>query len=73
MRDSPRSLTLVISIEASGVYTLPWYAGMVWIFVRVQRRERFPAAAVLLWGAAYEAGADGIVGGLVVVGLANRG
>lgn len=124
---SPRSLTLAISIEASGVYTLllylsrsswlpvlakrpvagatalgifnaalvealflavqkalgaervaahenlfvdwlltmPWYAGMVWIFVRVQRRERFSAAAVLLWGAAYEAGADGIVGGLV--------
>ena len=124
---SPRSLTLAISIETSGVYTLllylsrrawlpflarrpisgatalgifnaalvealflgvqtalgaervaahenlfvdwlltmPWYAGMVWIFVRVQRRERYSAAAVLLWGAAYEAGADGIVGGLV--------
>lgn len=45
--------------------TMPWYAGMVWIFVRVQRRERYSAAAVLLWGAAYEAGADGIVGGLV--------
>jgi hypothetical protein len=46
--------------------TMPWYAGMVWIFVRVQRRERYSAAAVLLWGAAYEAGADGVVGGLVV-------
>jgi hypothetical protein len=45
--------------------TMPWYAGMVWIFVRVQRRERYSAAAVLLWGAAYEAGADGLVGGLV--------
>ena len=46
--------------------TMPWYAGMVWIFVRVQRRERYSAAAVLLWGAAYEAGADGTVGGLIV-------
>ncbi len=46
--------------------TMPWYAGMVWIFVRAQRRERWSAAAVLLWGAAYEAGADGMVGGLVV-------
>ena len=46
--------------------TMPWYAGMVWIFVRVQRRERYSAAAVLLWGAAYEAGADGMVGGLIV-------
>lgn len=45
--------------------TMPWYAGMVWIFVRVQRRERYSAAAVLLWGAAYEAGADGLVGGLL--------
>jgi hypothetical protein len=46
--------------------TMPWYAGMVWIFVRVQRRERYSAAAVLLWGAAYEAVADGTVGGLIV-------
>jgi len=45
--------------------TMPWYAGMVWIFVRVQRRERYSAAAVLLWGAAYETGADGLVGGLL--------
>jgi hypothetical protein len=46
--------------------TMPWYAGMVWIFVRAQRRERYSAAAVLLWGAAYEAGADGMVGGFIV-------
>jgi hypothetical protein len=92
---TPRNLTLVISIEASGVYTLllylavqttlgaegaaahknlflewlitmPWHAGMVLIFVRVQQRERYSAAAVLLRGAAYEAGADGTVGGLIV-------
>jgi len=124
---SPRNLTLIISIEASGAYTLllyltrrlwlpwlarrpvagatalgianaaliealflavqtalgatgvaanenllldwlitmPWYAGMVWIFVRAQRRERYSAATVLLWGAAYETGADGLVGGLL--------
>jgi hypothetical protein len=45
--------------------TMPWYAGMVWIFVRVQHRQRYSAAAVLLWGAAYETGADGLVGGLL--------
>ncbi|MCX7030352.1 MAG: hypothetical protein NTU62_09560 [Spirochaetes bacterium] len=31
--------------------TMPWYAGMVWIFVRVQRSQRYSAAAVLLWAA----------------------
>lgn len=46
--------------------TMPWYAGMVWLFVRAQRCERYSAAAVLLWGAAYEAGADGIVGGFLM-------
>jgi hypothetical protein len=49
--------------------TMPWYIGMVWIFVRVQRRERYAAAAVLLLGALYESGADGTVGGLVVPGI----
>ncbi len=49
--------------------TMPWYIGMVWIFVRVQRRERYAAAAVLLLGALYECGADGTVGGLVVPAL----
>ncbi len=49
--------------------TMPWYIGMVWIFVRVQRRERYPAAAVLLLGALYESGADGTVGGVVVPAL----
>ena len=45
--------------------TMPWYIGMVWIFVKVQEEERFPLAAVLLLGAVYEMGADGIVGGVV--------
>ncbi len=45
--------------------TMPWYIGMVWIFVKVQKRERFSPAAVLLFGALYELGADGFVGGLI--------
>jgi len=46
--------------------TMPWYIGMVWIFVKVQEKERFPFAAVLLLGAVYEMGADGIVGGVIM-------
>jgi len=46
--------------------TMPWYIGMVWIFVKVQGKERFPFAAVLLLGAVYEMGADGIVGGVIM-------
>jgi hypothetical protein len=45
--------------------TMPWYLGMIWIFVRVQKEERFPPGAVLLLGAVYELGADGIIGGLI--------
>lgn len=46
--------------------TMPWYVGMVMIFVWVQKRRQFPLGAVLLLGAVYESGADGFVGGLVV-------
>lgn len=46
--------------------TMPWYIGLVWIFVRVQRQERFPAAVVLLLGAVYELGGDGIIGGVLL-------
>ena len=46
--------------------TMPWYIGMVWIFVKVQEKERFPLAAVLLLGAVYEMGADGIIGGVIM-------
>jgi hypothetical protein len=46
--------------------TMPWYIGMVWIFVRVQKTERFSPAGVLLLGAVYELGADGIVGGQII-------
>lgn len=46
--------------------TMPWYIGMVWIFVKVQDEEKFPLAAVLLLGAVYEMGADGILGGVIM-------
>ncbi len=42
--------------------TMPWYSGMVVIFVRVQNRRRFPLVAVLALGGLYEIGADGILG-----------
>ncbi len=48
------------------VMTMPWYIGMVWIFVNVQKQENFSPAAVLLFGAIYEFGADGIVGGQII-------
>jgi len=47
------------------VITMPWYIGMVLIFVRMQQKERFSPAAVLLLGAVYELGADGVVGGQI--------
>jgi len=46
--------------------TMPWYIGMVWIFVRVQKKERFSWSGVLLLGAVYELGADGFVGGVIL-------
>lgn len=46
--------------------TMPWYIAMAWIFTRVQQTERFPLAGVLLLGALYELGADGIVGGVII-------
>ena len=49
--------------------TMPWYIGLVWIFVKVQNEERFPLGAVLLLGAIYEMGADGIVGGVLMPAL----
>ena len=45
--------------------TMPWYAGMVILFVRAQDRRRFSISAVLLLGGLYETGADGIVGNMV--------
>ena len=47
------------------VMTLPWYAMLVIAFVKMQRRRRFSPAVVLLLGAVYELGADGVAGPLV--------
>jgi len=48
------------------VLTMPWYIGMVSIFVRVQRQWCYPPAIVLLLGAIYETGADGVIGGQII-------
>jgi len=45
------------------ILTMPWYIGMVIIFVRMHHRRRFSAPTILLLGGLYEVGADGIVGG----------
>lgn len=49
--------------------TMPWYISLVWAFVHIQKSHRFSPAIVLLLGAVYEMGADGIIGGLVMPGL----
>lgn len=46
------------------ILTMPWYIGMIAIFVRVQNRQRFTFATVLLLGGLYEIGGDGIAGGV---------
>ena len=50
------------------IITMPWYIGMVVIFVYAQDHRRFSISIVLLLGAVYELGADGIVGGLIFGG-----
>jgi hypothetical protein len=51
--------------------TMPWYIGMVVIFIRVQHRRRFSPWVVLLLGGLYEVGADGIIGAGATGDLAN--
>jgi hypothetical protein len=46
--------------------TMPWYILMVISFSLIQERYQYSDAAVLLIGAVYELGADGIVGGQVM-------
>jgi hypothetical protein len=46
--------------------TMPWYAGMVTLFVIGQSRSRYSLWSVLLLGALYETGGDGLIGGLLV-------
>jgi hypothetical protein len=45
---------------------MPWYIGMVILFVRGQARSRFSPLVLLLLCGLYEAGADGVVGGEVL-------
>jgi hypothetical protein len=47
------------------IITMPWYTGMVILFVRAQDRRRFSISAILLLGGLYETGADGIVGNMI--------
>lgn len=51
--------------------TMPWYLGMVVIFVRIQHRRRFSSWTVLLLGGLYEVGGDGLVGGVLSGDLLN--
>ncbi len=46
--------------------TMPWYIGMVILFVRGQERSHLLPLVVFLLGGLYELGADGVVGGQVV-------
>jgi len=48
------------------VITMPWYILMVYSFCRIQERYQYSDAAILLIGAVYELGADGIIGGQVM-------
>jgi hypothetical protein len=54
------------------IMTMPWYIGMVWIFVRVQNQEKFPGGIVLLLGGLYELGADGIIGGIIAPAIMGQ-
>jgi hypothetical protein len=45
--------------------TMPWYALMLHTYIHVYHRQRFSSATVLLLGAVYEFGADGIVGQII--------
>ena len=55
------------------ILTMPWYIGMVIIFVIIQNRQRFSTATILLLGGLYEVGADGIVGGLIIPAVSGLG
>jgi hypothetical protein len=51
--------------------TLPWYIGMLIFFVFVQYRHRFSLPIVLLLGAVYEMGGDGIAGPIMGLFFGN--
>ena len=46
--------------------TMPWYIGMLILFVHGQTRSRFPPVVLFLLCGLYETGADGVVGGQVL-------
>jgi hypothetical protein len=48
------------------VLTMPWYIGMVLLFVRGQNRSRFGTGSVLFLAGLYEVAADGVIGGQVI-------
>lgn len=53
--------------------TMPWYIGMVLLFVRGQNRSRFPPIVLFLLCGLYEAGADGVVGGQILPWISGHG
>ncbi len=53
------------------IITMPWYTGMVILFVGAQNRQHFSTATVLLLGGLYEVGADGIVGGIIIPAISG--
>jgi len=55
------------------LFTMPWYIGMVLLFVRGQKRSRFPPLVLLLLCGLYEAGADGVVGGQLLPWISGHG
>jgi hypothetical protein len=54
------------------LFTMPWYIGMVLLFVRGQTHSRFPTTVLLLLCGLYEAGADGVVGGQVMPWISGQ-
>ena len=53
--------------------TMPWYIGMVILFVRGQNRSRFPPIVLFSLCGLYEAGADGVVGGQILPWISGHG
>jgi hypothetical protein len=50
------------------VVTMPWFAGVVWLFLRAHHRWRFSVPAVLLLGGLYQAGVDWLLAGVLLGG-----
>ena len=48
--------------------TMPWFVGVVWLFLRAHDRWRFSVPAILLLGGLYQAGVDWFLGGVLLGG-----